>query len=700
MSDKISLAERVLTLSNEIRGEVSQIRAKALLKEVSGEVAQYKWTYNPSRVVRNIAGATFILTALAESNITELEKLYGSAYQFALTWESLAKLGEGADRETALVNAAVSYEIAGYQANAACLAKQIGRDYSAIITPTFSDLTKTFLQRLFVQLRILCSRLQSKSSNGELNRSEIDHNAVVIAGAFEAAGLFFLNGDRAELDRSNKLFRQAESFFSAYGAVAEANTARSLLALLPIMKTRSTWEVLKVTADSYPVFERDLTLLSRGTGSNILRSRSVSELWPSQITALEGGLLSSSSKIVKMPTSAGKTLVAELAIVYTLVTNPGAKCIYVAPYRALVAELESTLLDLFGDLGFKVSTVLGTYESDSFEELLVSDADILVTTPEKLDLLQRIQSDFLKDVKLFILDEGQIVNDKSRGVKFELLLTRMRRRLPKARFLFLSAVVPQSTLEDFAKWFNANPSKDVLVSNWRPSIQRIAKFKWQGGTGLVEYERTVDDPLPERYVPGVIKQGVFAYMNSQTGKTETTRFPEPNKTQTAAELAFKFAELGPVLVFCSQRNFTEAVAKAMELRLALAKLKGESIPAYFLDRASTRSTLSASEWLGESHVVTEALKNGIAVHHGGLPEPVRKAIENDFRERQYRILIATNTLAQGVNLPIRTVVVHSCRRRSGWENELIPARDYWNVAGRAGRGGEETEGTIIHIILD
>ena len=168
-------------------------------------------------------------------------------------------------------------------------------------------------------------------------------------------------------------------------------------------------------------------------------------------------------------------------------------------------------------------------------------------------------------------------------------------------------------------------------------------------------------------------------------------------------MAFKFADLGPVLVFCSQTNFAIAVAKALLNRLNLSLLTGDGMPSYYQNAKNTRSTLLAQEWLGENHPVTLALKSGVAVHYGPLPDIVRNAIEADFRQRKFRVLIATNTLAQGVNLPIKTVIVHSCRRfvdQDGEQGgmERISARDYWNIAGRAGRAGEETEGLVIHIV--
>jgi len=400
-----------------------------------------------------------------------------------------------------------------------------------------------------------------------------------------------------------------------------------------------------------------------------------------------------------MPTSAGKTRVAELAIVNTLISDPKAKCVYIAPYRALVSELEHTFFSLLGDLGFQVSSVIGTYESDDFEQLLVENADVLVLTPEKLDLLQRAKPEFLEQVKLFIMDEAQIADDESRGVKFELLLTRLKRRLQNSHFLFLSAVVPEETLQDFATWFNASYPKDVINLDWRPSTQRIAKFVWRGSQGELRYAKSEDNPIIDEFVPGIIKQREYPHKDTN-GKERPRIFPAATSTETSAELALKFAELGPVLIFCTQPNFAKLVAKSLEDRLELASYNDEMIPSEFVNNSTRRSAIVSKECLGEDHLVTRLLRRSIALHYGNLPEPVRKAIEVDFRDKKLKVIVATNTLAQGVNLPIRTVIIHSCRRFSNRTWNRIPARDYWNIAGRAGRAGRETDGMIVHIVND
>ena len=621
--------------------------------------------------------------------------------QIALIWEGLSKLEESTKKDTALINAAVAYEIAGFQANAACLAKQI-KIPEDTNRPSIAQLSSTFLQRLFLKEIILCKNARKEPPIDDPATDVLNSIAVAIASdGFANASKYMLNGNDNSLSKAIESFNDAIGCFSDLGSIQEANLVRHVRSLLPIICKRSIWTVLGNQVNGNIRWRRYLQLLARGVGQDLLECPSVSELWPSQITALAQNLLGSeASKVVKMPTSAGKTRVAELAMVHTLITKPEAKCVYIAPYRALVYELEQSFLNLFGDLGFSVSSVLGTFETDDFQELLTTNADILVMTPERLDLLQRAQPEFLKNVRLFVLDEGQIVQDYRRGVKFELLLTRLKRRLPNARFLFLSAVVPQETLTDFAEWFNADPNKDIIVSNWRPSILRAAKFEWKNEKGTIKYSTLEDIKILQEFVSGVIEVKPFNFINRNTGRINRKIFPDPtNKSQTAAELAFRFAEKGPVLVFCSNPKWVRAVAEALNTRIEYSKLVGESVPAYLSGHSSTRSVLYAKAWLGEDHKITNLLKNGIAVHYGSLPDVIRTAVEQDFRDKQFRILIATNTLAQGVNLPIRTVIVHSCWIKRDEFMEPIPARDYWNIAGRAGRAGRETEGTIIHIVM-
>src|SRR5712692_2551817 len=149
--------------------ELAQIKARALLKEISAETAeQPKWNYLISRVLRNLTATIFETETLSEGGKYSRESLGEATRQFALAWESLAKLSEGSARSSALINAAISYELAGYQANAACLARQFGRKFLEIDQPQMSDLTSAFLQRLFLQVLKLSSRTRKEPTVNKL----------------------------------------------------------------------------------------------------------------------------------------------------------------------------------------------------------------------------------------------------------------------------------------------------------------------------------------------------------------------------------------------------------------------------------------------------------------------------------------------------------------------------------------------------
>ncbi|MHB8603272.1 MAG: DEAD/DEAH box helicase [Nitrosotalea sp.] len=664
---------------------------------MNATIPEFNWSYLESIIVRNATTLSFMIESMAYSNPELLKNIGQSTLRLALLWENLARLKENTEPKKALMNASIAYEIAGYQANASCLARRVSQNQEDKLN-SLENISSLFLQRLFLNLKRHCEVIRKEPEHYENEYDAVKHLALAIsAEGFLQTCNYFLNGSLESISKAEQHLSNAENLFSKIASFDESNIIRSIRSLLPIMQNRSTWNLLGSVVES-PVWERYLKLLARGIGTDLIDSPSISELWPSQIGALKDGLLTDvSNKIVKMPTSAGKTRIAEMAIVHTLVNNSNAKCVYVAPYRALVAELEDTFLNIFGDLGFKISTISGTYEMDPFEERLAVDADILVITPEKLDLLFRSNSEFLNNVRLFILDEGHIINEKSRGIKFELLLTRLKRKLSNARFLFLSAVLSSDTITEFLRWFNAGQN-GFIKSDWRPSLQRYARFEWTAKkNGVIRYAPSNENKLLDTFVPGIISQIKYKFLNPETGRMNSETFPTSSKAQTAAELAFKFADLGPVLVFSTHVRWVDAVANALQLRINLTRRTETALPHYFQNNKSRSATIS-SELLGNDHQITKLLVDGIAIHHADLPDILRRAIEVDFRERRFRVIVATSTLAQGVNLPIRTVIFHSCRRYV--EDELVPISisDYWNIAGRAGRAGQETEGTVIHLV--
>jgi helicase len=704
MTEPIVLSNELsLAFDSGYRAEVTALRAKATFKELLGSAPEYNWRFTAERAVRNTTALYLALRQVAK-NPRQIDAASEAARIAAQAWEGLASLEEYTSRGGALINAAVAYELAGYQANAACLARLAAKPEAWQAEPTVEGLAAAFVQRLLLRVLTGAPRIQAlpDAIDNEVELGRRMAGAIAVRG-LEAASRFLLAGRPAELTRASEMFDLANRGFTAVGDVRGANLSANLNALLPTIGARSTWTTLGDVVPDNLRWQRYLRILARGTGSEVLDSRSISELWPSQIAALRGGLLEqTNSKVVKMPTSAGKTRVAEMAIVHTLVTISNARCIYVAPFRALVNEVEASFATLFADLGYSSSSILGSYEQDVLDRLLITEDRVLVLTPEKLDLVLRFEPEALDNVALVALDEGQIVGDPGRGPRYELLVTRLKRRLPDARFLVLSAVVPHETLVDFAEWVRAT-EKDVVESAWRPSIQRVARLEWSAatGTGVLRYDPSAESEVLAQYLPNLVVRRSYEYRHPTTRRLRHEVFPEAsNKGQIAAALAWELAEHGPVLIFCAQTNWAESTGTALEKRVELAALGSEPVPDVFRPTQLSRSYFVALEWLGPEDVTTRLLQIGVGIHHARQPEAVRLAIEEDFRRRRLAVLAATTTLAQGVNLPLRTVIFHSVWRHDEETDTQVklPARDYWNIAGRAGRAGEETEGTIIHIV--
>lgn len=706
-------------------GSLSRLRARTALAELLGperrdELEEINWNVDARAITRaSVALHGQVRQAATDGSLDEEgSDARRAALVDARGWEALASVESPRASFSALVNSAVAYELAGYQANAVCLARAAERRVRNGHA-TLSRAAATFLQRQFLRLAPMARDIAEAGLSENFIADALGDTAQPLTDddlAYAAAEIFavtslshaasyFLSGDESHVDEAVELLEIASKGFALAGSVRETNLVSNLRALLPIMKRRATWSTLGHVFEDDPRWSRYLRVLARGTGSILRDSRSISELWPSQATAVREGIVSDrDAKVLRMPTSAGKTRVAELAIVHSLLTFEGSRCLYIAPYRALAAEVETSLDTVLGELGFGATSLIGGPEAIGIEETLATENPVIVLTPEKADLLLRVRPDLIDEVRLVVLDEGHVVGDERRGARFELLVSRLRQRLPEARFVFLSAVVPEETLTDFAAWLGAPAEHGIIRSPWRPAVQRVSTFEWTAKGGTLRYRRSsegsVDLTAFESFLPRLIPERQFVFINPETGRRNTRRFPDAtNRSQLVAALALEFSNTGPVLMFCPQTNLVESCAKALKFRLDLASLTDEPLPPWFTRRRYPSAEVAA-EWLGEDSTVTELLRFGIGVHHGRLPDAVRRSIEDDFRDGRLRVLAATNTLGQGVNLPVRTVLVHSVRRRDDEGRETrLSARDYWNIAGRAGRAGFETDGLIVHLTV-
>ena len=700
MNEALAIAAPSLTLIEDsgFQNELAEVRAHAVMENLGLDSSHINWTYHRRGLERSGTAGVFSIETAARIDPTVLEDtsdLPTAALRMAQLWEALAATSQS--NSTALLTAAVSYELAGFQANSATIAERLRTLNSGwAMAPLVID----FLRRRV--LAVVAQQEEHEQSVPDVS----DPVALVTAAAnrllgraLAAASHYLLGGQSHQLANASEFLDRAREMYSRAGRSAESNFCATAGPLLLVIERKTTWSLL-ANASSSTRWQRYLKLLGRGTARRAIDARSLSELWPSQIRALHSGLISTHENlVVRLPTSAGKTRIAEIAIAHQLSQEPESRCIYVAPYRALVTEVEDYFTNLLADLGVRVSSFAGGYDDDWFEQQIAEDSDLIIATPERLDLIDRTHPELLANVGLVVLDEGQMIGDPTRGARYELLISRIRARLPSARFLVMSAVVPQETLEDFASWLQV-PQSGVVQSDWRPSVQRVARFEWQDKTGMLLYAPSDEAEFPKAFGHGLIESRTFAYNNPATGRLNRRTFPDlGHRAQTAAELALRYSQVGPVLIFCPQTDHAESAANSLEWRLELSELTGESVPGNFVAR-DTPSSLAASEWLGPDHKLVRWLRRGIGIHYGRLPDAVRLAIETDFREMRISVLIATSTLAQGVNLPVKTVIMHSVYRHDGTRRVRMEAREYWNIAGRAGRAGFETEGTIVHIVFN
>jgi hypothetical protein len=416
----------------------------------------------------------------------------------------------------------------------------------------------------------------------------------------------------------------------------------------------------------------------------VLTARGVAEvdLWPSQLEAARRAIDPFDDLAVALPTSAGKTRIAELCILRTLAA--GRRVVYVTPLRALSAQLERTLTRTFRPLGVSVSSLYGAAGVTLEDVRTLESSQIVVATPEKLDFSMRQDPAVLDDVGLVVLDEGHMIGESTREVRYEVLVQRLLSR-PDAgqrRIVCLSAVFGEGdTFEDFVSWLRSDEEGDPVSSSWRPTRQRSGVLSWTGNGALLTLE--VDGETP--YVPQFVRP---------LPPLGRRRLPYPKDAPELTVAAAQALVAGGhrVLVYCPQRGSVETLGKLC------IKLHQQGYLGTLLHRpgAIARAERLASEWLGTEHVAAQALRLGIGVHHGGLPRPFLAEVERLLNDKVLPIVIASPTVAQGLDLSCSALVLHSIYRRGS----LIEAKEYANVVGRAGRAYVDLDGLTIYPVLE
>ncbi len=378
-----------------------------------------------------------------------------------------------------------------------------------------------------------------------------------------------------------------------------------------------------------------------------LAEEGIVELYPPQAEAVAPAL-EGKNVVVAIPTASGKSLVAYLAILRAVLR--GGKALYIVPLKALASEKYEELAR-FESLGIKVGESTGDY--DDIDPKL-DRYDVVVATSEKVDSLLRHRTRWLQRISVVVADEVHLINDPDRGPTLEVILVKFKKFNTNAQIVALSATIRNA--EELAEWLGA----DLVRSDWRP-------------------------------VP--LKEGVCA--DGEIFFTDNTRRRLPGEESPVKEIVRDTLDAGgQCLVFVNTRRSCEALA----VELAPLVKKHNKGDAKRLAETSARLAGSQEEPSNLASKLSKTVKKGCAFHHAGLTSAHRKLVEGAYKEGLIGVITATPTLAAGINLPARTVIVRDIRRfDSNVGFTAIPVLEVKQMCGRAGRPRYDEYGEAILI---
>ncbi len=407
-------------------------------------------------------------------------------------------------------------------------------------------------------------------------------------------------------------------------------------------------------------------------------------LYPQRVAILEQRLLDPALKaiVVNLPTSSGKTIIAEFRILQALnqFSEIGGKIAYVVPTRALVNQIASRLRRDLGPepLGIKVEKMSGALEIDAFEENVLNSNsfDILVTTPEKLNLLVRHpdKKDLARSLVLTIIDEAHNLSDPNRGLNLEMLISNIQNDCEKSHMLLMTPFVKNH--QEVAGWLDPmNPqSISMELEWWQPNDKVVGMYYADGSRNdLTTYFKPLMTYSPTLMLENEIEIGKSTSKKFSLTKVATLQ----NLTSLVASQLYKAHN---ILVIGYTIRQTWRIAEK------LADILPEITDDPNLDLVSR---YIAAE-LGESFPLVDYVRKGIGIHNSGLPDDIKELLEWLMETESLKILVSTTTIAQGINFPVNAILLNSYSHPYGAMSSI----DFWNLIGRAGRIDQRSVGLI------
>jgi hypothetical protein len=491
---------------------------------------------------------------------------------------------------------------------------------------------------------------------------------------------YLTGGDAELLFAAREAFVQAANPPSALRDLDSRWVAAHLADLCDDFGTSSVW-----------------ALLPEGTPPGVGRAMTLGDppvmtLWPPQVSVLENAAHSPLSAqvtraVLTFPTSAGKTLLSQLLIAQHLAVVGTGVC-FVAPSHSLCREVRDGLdRRLWAMRKF-------TVEDGPLGDRQAAVAPVVVMTPEKLAArLRSNEQELLEQFGLFVLDEAHLLDDDTRGWTFETTISRlhMLTRDTSHRLFLVSAALGGTA--SVQTWLDMDATATATTSAWRGPRRLLAAYtptedpttrRTIAATGRQRLPRTVTDlkGVVQLYVDegeAVATRSALLGQVVRAGKDKT----QPTRAAQLAPIVSLAARSGSVLTV----HATKISAERLSAELASGRP----------DRSDVMPLVRLAEQrLGPTHPLVPVLRRGVAYHHAALPTDIQAEIEAAVRAGSIDIVCATTTLTEGVNLPVRTVIVCDRGYYDGEKyNEIIDASDLMNAAGRAGRAGRETEGWVV-----
>jgi helicase len=392
----------------------------------------------------------------------------------------------------------------------------------------------------------------------------------------------------------------------------------------------------------------------------VLKENNYSEIWDDQWDCIQKCLVDRKNVFIGLPTGSGKTFPALLSVIDTVLKKRG-KAIYIVPLRALARQKYEQFNRILAPLGISVGISTGDYAKCEYTN--IGKKDVIVATIEKVDSLIRHNEEWLYDVSLFVIDEIQMVDDSSRGLTLEIVVSEIIRKFKNAQRMALSAVIGNP--EDFKKWL----ADEMVYKTKRIIPLHTGTFSH---FGLLNEGKRLTKNIP-------IRKKLYGFRVPRTDGEKAVRY---NNT---IELVKNFVnEEKQCIVFTNAREHAENLA----ISIAIDVKNGE----YKIDKAVCEEiSRSLDDSIEEKTKFTKNLigctRFGVSFHHAGLQLVQRDIIENAFITKKLKVLVATPTLEQGVNLPANVVIISDCVRWDAFTRsfEFLPTNNVLNMMGRAGR---------------